>query len=184
MTSRNIRSAFKTAGVWPTNFQRVEERLQTTNDSPQPNTPPKGSCKPQEQEPRPYYTPQNKRDIDRQLEPIQLQLGALNRGFLTIRKKADEAIEKKNVEIVKLKRWVEYLEAHIKAQRPRKRVQVQKDPNEMFYDVLLQEEAKEKAKKGQKQSLAEQPGITDFEAAEIAALEADELDEALQEERN
>ena len=54
----------------------------------------------------------------------------------------------------------------------------------MFYNILLQEEAKKKAKKGQKQSLTEQPEITDFKAAEITALKADKLDEALQEERN
>lgn len=77
---------------------------------------------PEDQEPKAYFTPHSQRDINRQLEPIKLQLGALNKGFSIVRRKAGQALEYKNDEILQLKRKVKHLEAEVKAKRPQRKV--------------------------------------------------------------
>lgn len=96
-------------------------------------------------------------------------------------------LDAKDNEIAVLTLKQHNLEAEIASSRKTKRSAVQKDPNRLFYDHLMIEEAKERAgidTQIDSYPAAPQPPLMGWEAAEVSSLWTTQLDERLQTDLN
>jgi DDE superfamily endonuclease/Tc5 transposase DNA-binding domain len=180
MTSSNIRTAFRKAGIYPTNVDRVLKQLPSIEPPRRQPARPLTPEKQPELEKPPYYTPHDRKDVMQQFTPLESEFQHVSRGMLTIAQKAGKALDKKNIEIADLKRQNEYLTYLADARMPHKRTKVQQDPNRVFADIHLMEEAREKANIGTQPSLENSMPTEEAEIAEMCALDTEDFDEALQ----
>jgi hypothetical protein len=129
---------------------------------------------------RAVYTPHCQRDIQQQVEPLNKEFGALQRGYHHLLCKAGQALDHKSGIIAALEAENTYLKDKIESQRATKRRKVRIDPNRAFASIGEIKEAQEASKKVAEPFPRDNGPVLEDEINWAAALDADDFSESLQ----
>ncbi|KAJ3453388.1 hypothetical protein MRS44_017635 [Fusarium solani] len=135
MTEKNIRAGFRASGIYPLD---VTKALAGVKKLKVPKAQKAGPSTPKNQiddAPGLWNTPHCGRDIERQVEQLNLGENESTRGIRRALKKAQDCADRDNYEIIYLRQEVALLKAKAAAEKPSGRKPVQFDPNKAFPQI-------------------------------------------------
>lgn len=160
-TEEIIQKGWEKSGIWPLNPSTVldDPDLFPPIPIPSPKTPPSTL----ETVEKGLGTPQNSRDLRRQLRELQRKYPGLPRDVISVLRKTAKTIDILTVENATTRRDNFVLDARINSEREDKRQTVEQDPNQVFASITEIRPAQDKLNKRLREfSTQEQVPIDSF----------------------
>ena len=146
LTKENIRAGFRGSGAYPVNLQKLLSKVvhieRPSHVSSHPHTPQNQLSDHESGSERLFNTPQSSRDLQTSLQPI---VDTVNHDLRALVSKAGKAFDQKNIIIAELNAENDFLKKKLASLEPKGKKPVQKDPNTVFADYELIEQARDEA---------------------------------------
>jgi hypothetical protein len=127
-TSKNCRSGFRAAGIWPFEPEQVVGTEDVLEEDKEPATPP------QHHSNQLFGTPHKSKDLWEQAASLKPEVNLTHNEVRLWVRIVGHSLDKKSLEIAALKHKLESIEAEMEALKPTKRRKV-KEPNETFAKI-------------------------------------------------
>jgi hypothetical protein len=157
MTERNIRHAFRSAGIFPVDVEKPLKKTVQNELPPQPKTQPKTSTLQKRTRDHFPYTPKSKRQLVSQLQIVQKSSYDGRSCVNDIGIKAGKSIDSLIVENTTLKAKISLLEAEVESTKSQGRKKVQYEAKGRFPTREEIKQAKPKPPKGSRKKQVKLP---------------------------
>ncbi|KAJ3454773.1 hypothetical protein MRS44_013373 [Fusarium solani] len=135
ITEKNIRAGFRASGIYPLDVTKALAGVKKLKVSKAQKAGPSTPKNQIDDAPGLWNTPHCGRDIERQVEQLNLGENESTRGIRRVLKKAQDCADRDNYEIIYLRQEVALLKAKAAAEKPSGRKPVQFDPNKAFPQI-------------------------------------------------